>query len=321
MSEIDFDSNGQWALVTSVVDIQAQLPYTIADGLTIERPSADLRDQFKRHLTTEMGSSAASLISYLEFDWKPGSTPATMVPSPLPEERWRYYVLSTNDGGQSAMHLHRASALTSTPLDFVSLSIFKGGRGQSIRPGALLWRSFGSVIEPCVVTKNDLEDLSAVYREHLATFGSDLNSLNQPQLTRAHDLLDSLAIQPAFSDFHVLGLFAIVEMLVTHNPKLEDRGDSISHQICTKLPLLFNRFASPIDMTSYFGQVAPKKVWAQLYGYRSAIAHGGTADFSSGSLQVLGSRDNALNFLRAVVKRLIRHAYAEPQLLRDLCEI
>jgi len=138
-----------------------------------------------------------------------------------------------------------------------------------------------------------------------------------PEILRAMNMFDSLSLLPVKSEFHVLGLFAIIEMLITHNPKLEDRGDSITHQMQSKIPLLSRRFDRQLDFSSFFGNATEKKVWAALYKYRSALAHGGVPDFQ-GDLQILKNANNAKAFLKEVVKALLRHSLQEPQLYRDL---
>lgn len=46
------------------------------------------------------------------------------------------------------------------------------------------------------------------------------------------------------------------------------------------LALLDARWSRKIDY-SPFGGTKPEKVWSTIYEYRSAIAHGGNADFSA----------------------------------------
>jgi hypothetical protein len=108
-------------------------------------------------------------------------------------------------------------------------------------------------------------------------------------------------------------------MLITHNPKLEDRGDSITHQMKSKIPLLSHRFDRPLDY-SIFQDANKEKIWSALYKYRSAIAHGGVPDFEDKELRVLKDSSNAKIFLKETVKALLRHCLKEPELFRDLRE-
>jgi hypothetical protein len=108
--------------------------------------------------------------------------------------------------------------------------------------------------------------------------------------------------------------------LITHNPKLDDRGDSITHQMRSKLPLLSRRFYPSLPYTRHFKQMGVDKVWTALYGYRSSIAHGGMPDFSTSKFIALQSAANAKAFLDTTVRCLIKHSMNEPDLYRDLKE-
>jgi len=121
----------------------------------------------------------------------------------------------------------------------------------------------------------------------------------------------------SMSDFLCLGLFAIIEMLITHNPRLEDRGDSITHQMKSKMPLLSRRFDRPLPLSEYFGDTGSEKIWSSLYSYRSSLAHGGVPNFGKDH-RALVSKENADKFLLVTVKSLIRHALREPHLYSDL---
>jgi hypothetical protein len=116
------------------------------------------------------------------------------------------------------------------------------------------------------------------------------------------------------SPLYVLGLFAIIESLLTHDP--EGGYDSLGHQIKNKIPLIAKRMEKPIEYMA-FGASDIAKIWSKLYAYRSAIAHGGDADFKN-SLKILKSADAAKLFLESAVKRLLRYAMFEPELVCDL---
>ncbi len=75
-------------------------------------------------------------------------------------------------------------------------------------------------------------------------------------------------------------MFSIVESLVTHQPKSSDSGESLTHQIATKLPLLQKRFQRSLDHTQYFPDLREHDLWKRLYNYRSALAHGEECGFS-----------------------------------------
>lgn len=122
---------------------------------------------------------------------------------------------------------------------------------------------------------------------------------------------------PYGRDLQVLGLFAIIEMLLTHNPNDREIGDSLSHQISTKVPLLSARFQTPLDYSTFGTDARPSTIWKKLYEYRSKIAHGDVADFS-GRLSLLVNQQTAITFLELAARQIVRHALNEPELVDAL---
>lgn len=82
------------------------------------------------------------------------------------------------------------------------------------------------------------------------------------------------------SDFHVFGLFALIEFLATHAPAKADGSDSLTKQISTKCPRIVEKLILTDLVKNHFTETPEDRLWKILYGYRSAIAHGGRIDFS-----------------------------------------
>ena len=113
-----------------------------------------------------------------------------------------------------------------------------------------------------------------------------------------------------------LGYFAILESLLTHQPKPADTIDSITRQVKRKIILLDNRWQPRIDY-SPFPKSAPERIWSVMYSYRSCLAHGGDPDFKK-ELHLLVDGNSALRLLRQTVKAVLRPTLVEPQLILDL---
>lgn len=125
---------------------------------------------------------------------------------------------------------------------------------------------------------------------------------------------------PARAPIYVVGLFAIIEMLLTTQQD-KTTENSLSHQLKEKLSLFGNRFADPIVLNEHFPkaqQMSLKSVVSRLYGYRSKVAHGSDVDFSGGDMQVLESHEAVWKFLRVLVRKLLLQAVSEPALFRDM---
>jgi len=138
-------------------------------------------------------------------------------------------------------------------------------------------------------------------------------------LSRVVALLMQLKDLPRFSPLQILGYFAVLESVLAHQPKADDRYETITRQITQKLALLNKRWIPALDY-SLFGEASHKKLWQEMYAYRSSIAHGRQPDFKS-ELQVLKSADAANTLIKDAVGKVVRQAYAEPQLLADLYNV
>jgi hypothetical protein len=160
------------------------------------------------------------------------------------------------------------------------------------------------------VTIPEIGQIRAIYEQVRTHDHSVLN------LQRAFALYFELKDLPHFSPLQILGYFAILELILTHQPNAEDRCDSITRQITKKLALLNNRWSSPFDYAA-FRPLTHEKLWSKMYAYRSAIAHGAEPDFGSG-LAALHSAKHANALIGETVRKTLCHALVEPQLLADL---
>lgn len=311
MSNSEITSQGCWAFVLNQIHIEEELPFSFAENCSIQIANADQIQKIKQMLAEKVGGGGMCLpTQFYECDAVRDGTSTSLLP--LTEKEWRYYVVSTGDNGGTNHNLHMASNISAAPLEISALKFYlKAGYGW--RSGVLqsYFEQFPVPVKR--VGKDELLDIAKVYQSYIS-FDKDM----YPEVPRAMSMFDSLSFLNRNSIFHVLGLFAIIEMLITHNPKLEDRGDSITHQMQSKIPLLARRFQKKLDYGLFFQDGLEKKVWSALYKYRSAMAHGGVPDFASGDLRILKDARNADSFLREVVKGLLRHSLQEPQLYQDL---
>jgi hypothetical protein len=136
-------------------------------------------------------------------------------------------------------------------------------------------------------------------------------------VVRIFDDFVALSAGERYGHLPLLGLFAAIEALITHDP--HEFGDSLNHQLSTKMPLLMRRFKQPINIAEYFqADCGPARAWKLLYDVRSRFAHGGVPIFTKGKLQQLRDFHSVFGFVRASTKRLLIQALEEPQLIFDL---
>lgn len=311
---------GMWTFVLNPILIEADLPFELAPDCFIDKASKEQRIRIKEELSKFSLNAISGPMHRIyenELIIEPIVNGHEFKYEPLQESEWRYYVVTTPDNGQNNINLHYVSNISDVPLELGALHFYNfGGMGwnQAILQNQF---EFGNIRTAQRVNKENLIDLSKTYLSFMEIIKGISGKDGFPEILRAMRMFDSLRVLPSNSEFHVLGLFSIIEMLITHNPKLEDRGDSITHQMQSKIPLLSRRFERPLSFSNFFVSNAEKKIWAALYAYRSALAHGGLPDFQR-ELKILKDAKNAKSFLNDVVKALIRHSLREPQLYKDL---
>jgi hypothetical protein len=238
---------------------------------------------------------------------------------PLLRSEWRYYLIAFSDHGNELFTFLRAANLSRPALQTIyhvyTEEPFGKGRvmGWGGDPVAGVVAYEIPHLRPLeVLDENAMQRLRAAYRAL-----TRLDPTKHLAIASATQAFEALKRIPSGNSLRVLGLFSVLEMLLTHNPNDRELGDSLAHQISTKVPLLMQRFSEPFDREN-FGKGAPDStVWKKLYEYRSAIAHGGQADFM-GRLQLLDSPTVVLEYLDETVRRLVRHALDEPDLVDAL---
>ncbi len=320
-SQSDTDYLGIWAFVLNPqIVIDTDLPFELIPNCYIDKATEEQRESVKQALSYLVRSHPMMLqpekYYESEIDYETAANGGSWHFKQLPESKWHYYVVTTPDNGTINHDLHLAANISDTPLNLSGLTFNKIGMGY--RQGTFHnYFDLGAEHSVIKVSKESLIDISQIYHSYIEVTKMGIEGVIFPEIQRAMNMFDSLSFLMQNSEFHVLGLFAIIEMLITHNPKLEDRGDSITHQMQSKIPLLSRRFSKPLEFASFQSNVSEKKIWAALYMYRSILAHGGVPDFKK-DLNVLKDANIAKAFLKEVVKALLRHCLKEPQLYRDL---
>lgn len=310
---IKIPASGYSVFIDSI-EFEVALPFTIIDGYTIKKADNEQIIKIKENMTR---FCASTLSHEYYYEYKLTKKESSVLFEKQDKEKWRYYIVDYSGNEGALFDLQLASNITDLPLDFSSLRLRNGGRGYS--PGKLHSYFQEMDPEPKVVRQQNLEELVQTYRLITEVAGEAKKDGQFPEIRRALQMYDNLKSLPYYSDFHIVGLFAIIEMLVTHNPKLEDRGDSITHQMRSKIPLLSRRFEKKIDTSNFFGDTAENKIWTHLYKYRSSLAHGGAPDFEK-DLKALKDFENVKKFLDLIVRRMLNHSLREPFLYRDLKE-
>lgn len=227
---------------------------------------------------------------------------------------WQYWII-THTNFYTEENLERSIELSELNLTPV-LNVF-GEKGLSHTLNPQIASSYYQdklYCEVRVLKKKKLEDINDV-RNLLDDFSKYEDQF--PIIKKAIKDFVELKALPPKSPFIIIGVFSIIELLLTSNNK---SSPTISHQLRTKIPLLNRRFEIPLVFSKFFkgpDNLTEEKIIDKLYNYRSDIAHGNLTDFES-ELQILHSDKNTIIFLKLFLRRLIRHCLTEPELIEDL---
>lgn len=305
------------------IEYSTKLPFNLSENLKINKPSKKQLKLIKSYLD-ELGSQSSFKRPFEnknvveEKDDVAWQNERFIDLIPLKKKDWLYSVVEFKseprgfeNPSQEIIDLRIAGLISEKK--FVILRSFltelKFGWGNNIESYDHLEQIFLEDKE-YRWDKSDLLKLKKTY--------SEVENIrdNHPDIYHSLKLYLSIPKIVGYNELICLGLFSIIESVLTHNPKTG--ADSISHQIKTKVKLLSNRFDQEIDY-SIFENVPVKTLWKKLYDFRSRIAHGGKIEFEK-QFQILKSSYEVQVFLEKFLKTLLRNAITEPQLYTDLKE-
>ncbi len=293
------------------VDIEVSLPVEIIPGYVLKRADATMLGRLKQSLA--LFDNLGRCKSAYESEYCLTDNRKYQIID-LPQERWRYWIIESKELLDTHLFKHAAALLKDELL--LGLTLIAAPRGERIE-----WHQgvMANVFHPGLLFRKTVpkigeSELKEWRENHALLVGArDIS----PKACACAERFFNLSELPESSQFKVIGLFSVLESLITHAPELTEPMDSLTHQIKTKMNLLSRRFQRTLDYNSFFLTSDCNKVWGKLYEYRSKIAHGDEADFQ-GKLKMLRSPEVVTDFLSEATKLLILLALREPQLIADL---
>ena len=293
--------------VLDSLNFSAQLPFQLIPDHWFRRAEPQEVKRIKKQL--DVHSYATSLYEYAVTQVDDN----TMQGLPLPPDQWRYYVISYSPNNSKLRDIEHAANLLKNDIS-LGYSFFASGIAYHEAQISTFFGDLHSSLQiPKSITDEELGQISTNY-----SLITGLDNTRYPNVSRAvADFHQTKAITDRFT-LKVLSYFSIIECLLTHPPRPDDRTDSITRQITSKMCLLSKRFQRELQYDSFFPNIIePEKVWNRLYSYRSLLAHGGDIDFQQ-KFSILISTDNIRSFLVETIKLLILYALKEPEFLADL---
>jgi hypothetical protein len=307
-------------LIANNIVIDGELPFEIGGGVTLRRPSQAELDKFREILKGSSGSLVYPMVPYetviTSVDEREG---VDFYQSENPSD-WHYYVLSDDVGGNAVYRLSDALLLLEPSIE-LSVRLTSTGTsgnqifGYSLPPPHIHERYY----YPRNVSQRDTLSLDEFRRAE--DIRLKLMSLDEKYefVSYALRTMSELRRVSQYSRLQVIGLFSVIENLVTHKARLKESLDSISHQLQGKLRLLTNMAGCRELLSQHFDAMSDTNVWKKLYDYRSDIAHGSKTDFNSG-FSALKSNESVVQFLYSFTKVILLFALENPQFMSDLKE-
>ena len=290
------------------------MPFTIDENLRFERPTEEQLVALRKigqALGIDLGPFDCSL------ERIPQENGFTLNRIPLPADQLRYLLITHNTNGRKMHDFEQFSSIFEPPLSLIfhAWTVEPFGRGQRSGYGWQTQRQLNSIVHEWEVhplSDQWLNEVKSLWLRCLSVEGEF------PFIKKAIKMLHDLITIPRHHDLYFLGLFAIVELLLTHNPNDKENADSLRHQISTKVPLLVTRMLRVPNYETFGNDLEEEKLWKLLYDLRSKIAHGADTSFDSGEMRRLKSRSTAFDFLDHATRCLLTHAIREPALVMKL---
>jgi len=307
--------NQSFCFILTPLNFEGNDSFEIIPNYFLRRADSQEIKLIKEKLTNYLEPSPLGLIRNprYEFDLTNGDSGQ---PKQLPENLWRYWVISFKGANQEIGNLSMAASLLEDEIElgFEFHFLPDGGTGFLWNEDFLIsfFRSLKfSQPNGKTINKSLIKEISENHTEIKAAETTHLH------VYRAVNQFLSLKALPRHSPMLVIGYFSIIEALIAHKPRLPESLDSINHQLRSKMILLAKKFLRPPNYPKYFGGLSEKEIWKQLYAFRSALAHDTLVDFNS-EFKSLGGQTNVLSFLKEIVKSLLLFALKEPVFLADL---
>jgi hypothetical protein len=308
-----------FCFILNPLEVTGNLPVELIPAHFLQKADVEqvglIRDQLHRNYARHWPLPAYDHEWLEEIkDDKGGSKKESRELSP---DKFRYWIVTFDGPNTHIQELQLAANLLKQDLDFGFIFIYqKDGKSGGIISGH---SNISSYFESrlSLFIGNGAVTMEAAEFSVISSYVQSIKACEkgQPHIYKAVQDFFQLKSLPRNSSMVILGYFAVIESLVTHDPK--DDFDSLNHQISTKMSLLSKRFERQLDCDGHFGQLDVEQIWKKLYGYRSALAHGTPADFKT-KFQILKDPSCALTFLKEAAKLTLLFAMKEPEFLADL---
>lgn len=311
-----------FVFILSLIEYKGDQPVEIIPEHKFHRASKAQAAKIKETLNSSIHHLPTQIYEYdinLEVDKESGEKNCER--SVLSPEEWKYWVISFENTNKKIPDLSLGASLMKNELEFGFEVIADSLNGQEKQfvatqlPGITAYNfytlDFHGIRETKQITKEEILSIGEIYNL------IKKRKTKYPHIDKAFKRWNDLKALPRSSDMLIIGLFSVIECLITHKPFLVDSSDSLTHQVKTKLPLLRKYFRREVDYSNYFDKATEEKVWKRLYEFRSQLVHGESSNIE-GKYQILRNKSSVIDFLNENVKLLLLVSLDQPILVSDL---
>ena len=304
-----------FVFVLTPLDVKCEVPCELVAGYELARATDEQVELIRRWLSwfewRDVTRGANPYDSFVLDVYHPNNKNVGHTLVPLPRCSWRYWVINFEGVNGAIDDLAHACELLEHPwaLGFSGHWHAIPGMPNFMGPGVpivtfpMLTGSSYPFLADTKVTSADLVEIRRLFDliKGLPERADDVR--------RARRMLYDLRALNESSRFHTIGLVSIIEALLVHHQTKLEVGDSIAHQVKTKMRFLAKRFTRSTDIREWFPTLRLKESdpvsdgWAKLYNYRSKLVHGSSLEDVPNDF--IKQPAVVEDFLREVVKCLI----------------
>jgi Apea-like HEPN len=301
-----------FAIILNRIRYEGSLPFEVAPGLLFDHATRREAVEIAHFIAAGGFAPFGELHDFTAIPREPGET-GSYTYQHVPLEDVKFWVLRF-DTVHGFQKWDLPFQLIDSEIEWAAF-LYKGGRNAD-PPKAFHYFQTNHLPYYTDMNESDLKGVQEI-ESRLETM--QLEKASKPAAASVLRIIDNFRASRAYiriGEMAYMSHFTILEGLLTHNPTGIE--DSLSHQLSTKIPLLFGRMDNPPNHSTDFPGIELGALWKKLYAVRSAIAHGSGLDFKSPKFAVLRDFQVVHRYVYASMKALLRFALREPQLVYDL---
>lgn len=241
-----------YVFILSVIDFEGKTPIEIIPNHFLKKANADQINKIKE-LIQLFNPNFINIYPH-EYSISTTTNNKTNQTSynrtPLSVDEWKYWIIAFNGSNDKIKDLQISLSLQKYEIELGFTIIGDNGLEAYIYESESLVSFF---LDPEI----NLRTTTRINTDDVIKIGETyqlINKLNTDNNYIKSSLMRFGTINhiPRQSELYIIGLFSIIESLITHRPQLIELSDSLTHQISNKMNLLLKRSVRKMDYNNFF---------------------------------------------------------------------